>query len=263
LDPITTVGAGLAVLGSKDLLDKVLGPTAEYFGGEVKGLVQKCNLNLDNIFIKAKNKLGDRLDEEGSVSPRILKNIIDEGRFCEDDLAAEYYGGVLASSKSSQGRDDRGIALIAIIKSISVYQLRLHYLVYYILKKVGHKNNRIGIEEERSKNRIFLPYEVFLQALELSDGEDPEVILSHAVSGLVRNELVGSFYQYGSQSYLLSWFPNCPKQGGLIIEPSMIGAELFLWAEGINKVDSAEILNESVVIGSPVIPVIEGYSLLN
>ena len=150
-----------------------------------------------------------------------------------------------------------------LIKSISVYQLRLHYLIYYVLKKVGHKNTRIGTEEERSKNRIYIPYDVLLQALELSDGEDPEVILSHAASGLVRNQLVGPFYQYGPQSHLLRWFTKCPEQGGLILEPSMIGAELFLWAEGINKVDAAEILNESIVISNPVIPITEGYSLLN
>ena len=263
MDPITTVGAGLAVLGSKDLLDKVLGPTAEYLGREVKGLIQKCNLNLDNIFIKAKNKLGSRLDEEGAVSPRVLKNILEEGKFCDDDLAAEYYGGVLASSKTNLGRDDRGIALIAIIKSISVYQLRLHYLVYYVLKKIGQKNTRIGIDEERVKNRVYIPYDVVLNALELSDGEDPIVISSHAVSGLVRNELVGSFYQYGPQSHLLRYFTNCPLQGGLILEPTVIGAELFLWAEGINKVDAAEILNESIVVSNPVIPITEGYSLLS
>lgn len=106
MDPITTVGTGLAVIGSKDVLVKILGPTADYVGGEVKNFVQKCNVNLDNIFVRAQKKLGSRIDEPGAVSPRVLKHVLDEGRFCEDSIVADYYGGVLASSKSEVNRDD-------------------------------------------------------------------------------------------------------------------------------------------------------------
>lgn len=77
MDPISTVGAGLAVIGSKDILVKILGPTADYVGGEVKNFVAKCNVNLDSIFIRAQKKLGDRINEDGRVSPRVLKHVID------------------------------------------------------------------------------------------------------------------------------------------------------------------------------------------
>lgn len=50
MDPVTVSGAGLAVWGSKDLMTKLLGPTADYIGGEAKNLVAKCNINLDGIF---------------------------------------------------------------------------------------------------------------------------------------------------------------------------------------------------------------------
>jgi hypothetical protein len=86
IDPETAkvaIGGGLAVLGSKDLLLKILGPSADYVGGEVKNFVEKCNINLDGIFSRAARKLGDRIDEPGSVSPRVLKDIMDEGRFCD------------------------------------------------------------------------------------------------------------------------------------------------------------------------------------
>ncbi|MGL6598005.1 hypothetical protein ACSZOB_09650 [Aeromonas veronii] len=106
MDPITSVGAGLAVIGSKDLLIKILGPTADYVGGEIQGLVEKCNINLDNIFVKANKKLGARAEEDGVVSPRVLKHVLDEGRFCDNELTAEYYAGVLAASK--EGANKRG-----------------------------------------------------------------------------------------------------------------------------------------------------------
>ncbi|MDX8128321.1 hypothetical protein QLH52_13575 [Methylomonas sp. OY6] len=40
------VGTGLAVLGSKEILDKLLGPSADYIGNETKNLIAKCNINL-------------------------------------------------------------------------------------------------------------------------------------------------------------------------------------------------------------------------
>ncbi len=84
------VGTGLAVLGSKEILDKLLGPSADYIGNETKNLIAKCNINLDNIFTIAKKKTGSQLEDGSSVNPRVLKHIIDEGRFCEDELTAEY-----------------------------------------------------------------------------------------------------------------------------------------------------------------------------
>jgi hypothetical protein len=50
MDPVTVAGTGLAILGSKELLGRLLGPSADYLGGEVSTFVQKCNINLDSVF---------------------------------------------------------------------------------------------------------------------------------------------------------------------------------------------------------------------
>ncbi len=115
-DPSTDLGAGLAVLASKDLITKLLGPTAEYIGGELRHLAEKANLNLDSIFNRAMRKLGNKIDTPGSVSPRVLKHVWDEGRFVEDELAAEYFGGLMASARSPDGKDDRVLSLRAHLK---------------------------------------------------------------------------------------------------------------------------------------------------
>ncbi|WP_444915888.1 hypothetical protein [Microbulbifer sp. TRSA007] len=258
MDPITTIGAGLAVIGSKDILVKVLGPTADYVGGEVQGFVKKCNINIDQIFVKAKNKLGDRLDNEGGVSPRVLKSVLDEGRFCEDELAAEYYGGVLASSKVEGSRDDRGVAHMEIIKSMSVYQLRLHYLFYSLLKEHGEAGSRIGTQSERLNNKIFIPFSVYTHAMEFLATESPEVVLTHAVAGLVTNGLIDGHYQFGSKEHMQSVYKNCPEEGGIMLVPTILGAELFLWAEGINSINSANLLTEKFTRPEPIIPIIDG-----
>lgn len=258
MDPISTVGAGLAVLGSKDILTKVLGPTADYVGGELKGLIDKCNINLDQIFVKAKKKLGDGLEEDGIVSPRVLKSVLDEGRFCEDELAAEYYGGVLASSKMKSNRDDRGVALMELIKRLSVYQLRLHYLFYYLIKEHGNENERIGVQKERRKNRIFIPFSVYIDGMEFTEEEEPSVILSHSIAGLLTNGLIGDDYQFGAQDHIKPIFSECPEYGGIVLTPTVLGAELFLWAEGVNSIDAANILSSDFKKPKSIIPIVEG-----
>lgn len=90
MEPAITVGTGLVVLGSKEILSKLLGPTADYIGEEILNLVKRCNINLDNVFAAAVRKLGNKIDEPGVVNPRILKHIIDEGLFCEDAVIAEW-----------------------------------------------------------------------------------------------------------------------------------------------------------------------------
>ena len=256
MEPITTVGAGLAILGSKDILNKILGPTADYIGTEAQGFVQKCNINLDNIFVSAKRKLGPRMEEPGQVNPRVLKHILDEGRFCEDDLLVEYYGGVLASSKTKNGRDDRGAVLAGTIKDLSAYQVRLHYLCYYLVNKL-FKEKKVNIGTEFSHMKIYIPIEVFLAAMDFSEGEDPGGILIHSINGLVKHDLLGSDCRYGSKQFLSSVYEGA-QSNGMVLEPSVHGAELFLWANGVKGASGHEISDGSFSVGAPDITVIEG-----
>lgn len=260
MDPISTVGAGLAVIGSKDILVKILGPTADYVGGELKGLVEKCNLNLDSIFVRAKKKLGSRIDEEGQVSPRVLKHIIDEGRFCEDSIVADYYGGVLASSKSEVERDDRGVSILATIKSLSVYQLRLHYLFYSLVYcKYKGKGKSLGID--RAKMSIYIPISVYLEAMQFSQSEDPSAILVHSAEGLVRSGLVESNFSYGSQEYLAKRFPAA-TESGVIMAPSVFGAEVFLWGQGVKGATGHEIVDKNLQLPPPEISILAGSQVI-
>lgn len=250
MDPITTVGAGLAVIGSRDILVKMLGPTADYVGGEVKNLVQKCNVNLDNIFIRAQKKLGSRIDEPGTVSPRVLKHILDEGRFCEDSIVADYYGGVLASSKSEVNRDDRGVAVLASIKSLSVYQLRLHYLFYSVVYSIYNGKGK-SLGTDRAGMGVYFPISVYLKAMNFVPHENPGAILSHSVEGLVRSGLVDSSnYSYGSKEHLVKYFPDATEEG-LIMTPNVHGAEVFLWGQGIKGATGHEMVQPTLKLPPP------------
>lgn len=81
-------GTGLTVLGSAigsaKLLEKMLGPTADYIGEGVKSWTEKRVANVQRIFNIAARRLGTKIESDGAVPPRVLKGILDEGSFCDD-----------------------------------------------------------------------------------------------------------------------------------------------------------------------------------
>src|SRR6266496_693093 len=111
--------SGIAILGtaigSAKIVEKLLGPTADYLGTGLRSWTEKRVENTRRIFTHAAKLLGDRLESPGSVPPKVLKGILDDGSFCDDELSAEYFGGVLASSRTGVSRDDRGASFTALL----------------------------------------------------------------------------------------------------------------------------------------------------
>jgi hypothetical protein len=132
------IGSALAILASasvtKPMLERLLGPTFDYLGDGLRDLTEKRARNIGNIVMKAIQKT-EELGAEGEVPPRVIKNVFDDGSFSDDQIVAEYLGGVLASSKSPGGRDDRGVALSDLVNRLSAYTLRTHYILYLAARK--------------------------------------------------------------------------------------------------------------------------------
>lgn len=231
VDPTTAVGTGLVVLGSKDLLTKLLGPTADYVGGEVKNLVARCNINLDNVFAIAMRKLGQRADVSGEVSPRVLKHIIDEGRFCENELMAEYLGGVLASSKSDSSRDDRGSFYLKTITSLSSYQLRTHFLIHSLIVRAGAPHMQdLHYWFESDTISVAIPDDDYKTAMQYAPDEQHEQIAYHSFLGLVLKGLVE-----GGTRVVQPDEHSTFKIPFRYYWPARHGFELFLWGLGYGK----------------------------
>lgn len=255
MDPITTVGAGLAILGSKDILNKILGPTADYIGDEAKGLVEKCNINLSNVFNRAKEKLGPRLDDDGAVSPRVLRHVFEDGRFADEAIVVEYYGGLLAGSKSESGKDDQALPYLAKVQQMSAYQLRLHFLFYYELLRI-HKNSEknLGLGNDCPKLSLIIPHELFINALPAEDAVQKYwKIMAHAVVGLYQDGLI-STYAYGEIPEKTKSFPGAPSNA-IYLTPSFLGAELFMWALGIDSPSGHDFFNIEIDTVQKIIPI--------
>src|SRR2546423_687260 len=204
--------SGLVVLGtaigSAKLVEKLLGPTAEYVGGGIKTWTENRFNNVKRIFSKAADRLGTRLDEPGRVPPRVLKEILDEGSFCDDELTAEYFGGVLASSRSSVPRDDRGLTFLGVVSNLSAYQVRSHYVFYTLFKKHynGEKFKTVYPSGNGPYHKIYVPYGVYAAAMDLGEGENVEALAAHSLFGLDRHRLIFEFAYGPAEDELLEMY---------------------------------------------------------
>jgi len=236
-------GTGLTILGSAiggaKVVEKILGPTSEYIGEQLKEWTEKKVRNTANIFKNAEKKLGDKINQNGKVSPRVLKGILDDGAWCEEELQVEYFGGVLASSRTGVSRDDRGTYYVSLISRLTSYQLRTHYLFYQLLKREFDGEN-INIEDGSKWPylQIFLPFDTLYNAMDLTkeESENWSNLLAHSIWGLNKEELITGF-SYGSVEHIKKKFNNA-KDSGIIFQPTKQGVDLFMWAFGYGQESS-------------------------
>lgn len=254
MDPesaITIASAAAGVFTSKDVLGKILGPTADYLGDELLRWTQTRRNNVDKIFRNAEEKLGERINEPGRVPPKVLKEILDDGSFAEDELAAEYFGGVLASSRSGVRRDDRGAAIAKMVSQLTVYQLRSHFIFYCLFK---HHYNGAGYSltsgDEARKMNLYIPHDAYFRAMDIADEEEPNSLLVHSILGLARLNLIDDSYASNDADGLNKSWKDVPD-AGIVVSPSPLGAELFLWAQGNGQAHVNLFLSDEIPIPSP------------
>ncbi|MDO1514552.1 hypothetical protein Q2T41_18005 [Maribacter confluentis] len=238
-------GTGLTILGSAiggaKVVEKILGPTADYVGNQIKEWTEKKVNNTSKIFQNAEKKLGAKINEPGKVPPKVLKGILQEGSWCEEELQVEYFGGVLASSRSGISRDDRGAYFVSLVTRLSTYQLRTHYLIYTAVKNhFDGQNLNIGESTDRRKMEIFIPYSTYLKGMDFTSEElaNFDTLMTHSIWGLNKEELIENF-SYGPADYLKTKFSDA-NESGIIIQPSNLGVELFMWAFGYGQKSNNE-----------------------
>lgn len=195
--------------------------------------------NVGRILRSADRKLGDRAESSGGVPLRVAGAIIEEGSYCEDQVVGEYLGGVLASSNTDVGRDDRGTRWVKLITSLSAYDIRLHYLLYSALRgALTRRNKRVpwGNEQSYGDLRVLLSYDDVVNAMEFSADEDPELIISEAHFAIAREGLSENFSQ-GPKEYIQTQIGrDCPFEGGIFFTPTTVGVQLYMWAQGLGPV---------------------------
>ena len=223
---LDSIGTGLTILGtaigSKELVVKVLGPTADYIGGGLQHWTEKSVSSVARIFTNAGAKLGERKELPGAVPPKVLRGILQEGAFCDDELAGEYFGGVLASSRSEISRDDRGAAFISLISRLTSYQIRAHFVFYHIIKNIfdGESLLHIGSPDDRKKMEVFIPWDTYQPAMDFSEKEVEAVLTPHILFGLDKESLIERFVYGNLHDRLKHW--ETKNKTGIILCPTLL-----------------------------------------
>jgi hypothetical protein len=166
LDP-ETAKIAIGAIAGHSLLLKLLGPTAEYYGNELKNWTERRRDNVGRIVEVAARRLGDDIEEDAGIHPKLLKELLEDGSYCEDEVVIEYFGGVLASSRTGVLRDDRGAALARLVERLTTYQVRAHYMFYRLIKELHDGSPKLVSEGETNELTIFIPEESFFEAMDL------------------------------------------------------------------------------------------------
>jgi hypothetical protein len=145
VDPLTIAAAGVpTAYFLKDQFDRVFGPTSDYLGNKILGVVQR---RIENV-----NAIVEKIDQPGSIHPRMLERLINSGSYIEDDLTQQYFAGVMATSRTKDGKDDRGLYFLDLIGKLSHKDLKIHYILYSLLRKkhLGTSTSIFVVEDRHS-----------------------------------------------------------------------------------------------------------------
>jgi hypothetical protein len=113
-------------------LQKAFGPVLTEIGEDFRKLYAKGR---DKLISVAYRKIHD-LNDGKQANLRVTRDVLWNGAFTEDEVCAEYFGGIFAASRSVDGKNDDVIQFVDVIKSLSAKQLHLHYVIYNSLNKL-------------------------------------------------------------------------------------------------------------------------------
>ena len=133
---------------------KLLGKTLDEMGSDFATLYKKGR---DQIIEKATKKVKN-LNDGNIPNLRVARDVFWNGSFSAEAICAEYFGGVLAASRSDDGKDDNGVHYVDVIKSLSSKQLELHYIIYNSLNKLLIEKSRtinVGQGTELQQEAVF------------------------------------------------------------------------------------------------------------
>ena len=249
------VGTGLALLGPAHIAAKILGPTADYVGEGLRAWAETRVRNVQAIFTRAGQILGERVDHPGTVPPKVLHRVLTDGSYASDPLEREYFAGVLASSRNDAGGDDRGVSMLALLGRLSSHQVQAHFMLYSVARGLylgrdlrfvaSDKEMLTAIPQDSVESSLGWTFETATEGTSMWD---------HTFFGLAREALIDHrSLAYGNVDQLREYtrVPVDFDEDLLLFHPSTLGAELFLWAHGLGHMGRHALIESDVRLESP------------
>ena len=164
------VTAGLA--GGAYIAQQLFGKTLAEMGDDLNKVYKA---NRDKLLDKAARRVADPNDG-AQANLRVARDVIWNGAVTDDEVCAEYFGGLLAASRSVDGKDDSALIYVDCIKALSSKQLHLHFVIYDGLQDQlikAAKSINPGMQDELSL------LEVWFSSLQLEHlGLKPDIDLN-------------------------------------------------------------------------------------
>jgi hypothetical protein len=109
--------------------------------------------------VEAATKKVENPDDGKKVNVRAARDVLWNGAITDDEVCAEYFGGMLAAARSEDGKDDGVVHYVDTVKAMSARQLELHYLIYkawqMLLVRSG-KSINVASSTEIASQRIVM-----------------------------------------------------------------------------------------------------------
>ena len=194
------------------VLKKVFGPVLGELGEDMQKLYA---IGRDKILLAGYNKITNK-DDNKKANLRVTRDIFWNGSFSDESICAEYFGGILASSRSEDGKDDNGIHYTDVIKSLSSKQLQLHYVIYNSLNKLLSKEEKsinVGQATELQQKLIWFSAIEFIKQLNLKIDTDLNVLYKQ-----------GLLHEYKADKFNLEDSKTFPY---VMVKPTTFGVLLY------------------------------------
>jgi len=156
-------------------LQRAFGPVLTELGEDLKRLYA---VGRDKILAAGYKKIRD-LDDGKKANLRVTRDVLWNGAFTDDAICAEYFGGILAASRSEDGKDDSAIHFVDVIKSMSSKQLELHYIIYTALNRMLSSSNErvnVGQGSELVRKAIFFSQFELVQRHQVNTDTDLNIL---------------------------------------------------------------------------------------
>lgn len=244
MEPFAGLGATAAAKAveqsmeaSGGIIARLFGPSADVLGDFWASRLQQRLGNVQRVVETAASRV--ELQPDGAVHPRVGAHLLDEAQWADDPVLVEYLSGVLASSHSPGGQDDRGLPWSSLVGRLTSDQLRLHYLVYaseWADRATVEENDRWG---PRGQFGFYFPPTAMAWMMSGRPTDDAHSRFESTLAGLIREGLIAEeFTDSGPIGHLeTKWEFDREEHAtsGAIIAPSIAGRLLFLWGMGLGQ----------------------------
>jgi len=196
-------------------LKQAFGPVLSELGEDMKKLYA---IGRDKIILAGFKKITDKADGK-SANLRVTRDVFWNGSFTDEAICAEYFGGILASSRSVDGKDDTGVYYVDLIKSLSSNQLKLHYLIYLSF------NKHLASDPSKSQLNPGQASELHSEAIFLSTNELLQIIgdedIGRDLHAIHAKGLIGDFQNKGHK------LKDDRQVHYLEVSPTSLGIQLY------------------------------------